>query len=96
MFLRRQRTKKLTSFIFERNDELNKISEIQFEVKISIQSIFESKSFFSQFTTNVEKIVFFFSKNVNMIDIIKDQKNFIEQIKRKLTIIKIEKKNVFI
>ena len=77
MSLRRQRTKQFTNFIFEKIDELIKIFEIQFEIKISIRSIFESRSFFSQSTTNVQNFVFL-SKNVKMFDVIKD---FIKQIK---------------
>ena len=84
----RQRTKQLTNLILERIDELIEILEIQFEVKISIRSTFESRSFFFQSTTDVQNVVFL-SKNVNMLNVIKD---FIKQIKQKLLIIKIEKK----
>ena len=97
MFSRRQRTKQLNSFTFERIDTLFEISETQSIVRISIRFIFESKSSFFQFMTNsmtnVQNAVSFL-KNVNMIDNVADQNDFIEQIKQKLTIIKIEKRRV--
>ena len=98
MFSRRQRTKQLISFTFERIDQLFEISETQSIVRILIRFNFESKSSFVQFIANsitdVQNTVFL-SKNINMnlIDDA-DQNDFIEQMKLKLTIIKIEKKNV--
>ena len=72
MFSRRQRTKQLTNLIFKRNDELIEIFETQFEVRILIRSIFESRFFLLQLTTNVQNFVFL-TENVNMIDaLIKD------------------------
>ena len=91
MFSRSQRTKQFNNLTFERIDELFEISEIQFIIKISIRFMFESKLFFFQFTTDVQKSVSF-SENVNIIDVITNQNNFIEQKKQELTIIKIEKK----
>ena len=78
-------------FTFERIDESVEISKIQFIIKISIQLIFESKLFFSQFTTNVQNAVFL-SKNVDMIDVVTDQNDFMKQMKQKLTIIEIAKR----
>ena len=98
MSSRKQNTKQLNNLTFERVDALFEVSETQSIVKISIRFIFESESFFSQFITNsmtdVQNTVFL-SKNVNMIDDA-DQNDFIEQMKQRLTIIKIEKKNVLI
>ena len=91
MFLRRQRTKQLNNLTFERIDALFKISEIQSIVKISIRFNFESKSSFFQFITDVQN-AFFLSENVNIIDDVTNQNDFIEQMKQKLTSIKIEKK----
>ena len=72
--------KQLNNFTFKRIDELFEISETQFIVRISIRFIFESKSFLSQFTTNVQNVVSI-SKNVNIIDVIANQNDFIKQIK---------------
>ena len=95
MSLRKQRTKHFNSFTFERIDVLFEISETQSIVKISIRFIFESKSTFFQFIidfiTNVQNTVFH-SKNVNIIDDVTNQNDFIEQMKQRLTIIKIEKR----
>ena len=45
--------------------------------------------------TNVQNTVSFSENiNINLIDNIKDQNDFIEQMKQKLTIIEIEKKRV--
>ena len=95
MFSRRQRTKQLTNFVFERIDKLIEILEIWFEVKILIRSIFEVKSSFFQSTINVQNVAFL-SKNENIFDAVKNQKNFIEQIKQRLLIIKVEKKRVYL
>ena len=101
MSSRRQRTKQLISLTFERVDALFEISEIQSIVRISIRFIFESKSFLSQFITelmtDVQNTVFF-SENIdmNLIDDVTDQNDFIEQMKIKLTIIEIEKKRVYL
>ena len=91
MSSRKQHTKQFNSFTFERIDALFEISKIQSIIKISIRFIFEFKSSFSQSMTNVQNVVFL-SKNVNMIDDVIDQNDFIEQIKQKLTIIKMKKK----
>ena len=91
MLSRRKCTKQLNNFTFKRIDELFEILKIQFIVKISIRFIFESKSFFFQFTTNVQNAVFL-SENVNMIDVIANQNDFIKEMKQKLTIIEVEKK----
>ena len=94
MFSRRQRTKQLNSFTFERVDQLFEISEIQSIVKISIRFIFELKSSSVQFITDsmtdVQNTVSL-SKNINIIDDA-DQNDFIEQMKLRLTIIEIEKR----
>ena len=99
MFSRKQRTKQSNSFTFERVDQLFEIAEIQSIVKISVRFIFESESFHSQFITDsmtdVQNTVFF-SKNINidmnLFDDLTDQDDFIEKMKLKLTIIKIEKR----
>ena len=97
MSSRRQRTKQLNNLTFERIDALFEISETQSIIKISIRFIFESKSSFSQFIkdsiTDAQN-AFFLSENVNMIDDVVDQNDFIEQIKQRLTIIEIEKRSV--
>ena len=95
MFSRKQRTKQLNSLIFEKIDKLFKISKTQSIIQISIQSIFESKSSLSQLTTDVQNAVFL-SKEVNMIDVIKNQNDFIKQIEQKLSMIKIEKRRVYL
>ena len=103
MFSRKQRTKQLNSFTFERIDQLFAISEIQSIVRIFNRFIFESRSSHSQiitdYMTNVQNTVSL-SKNINidmnLFDDVTNQNDFIEQMNIKLTIIKIEKKNVFI
>ena len=103
MSSRKQRTKQLNSLTFKRVDQLFEISETQSIVKIFIRFIFESKLSFSQFMTDsitvsmtdVQNTVSF-SEDINMIDDVTDQNDFSEQIKLRLTIIEIEKKNVFI
>ena len=98
MSLRRQRTKQLNNFTLERVNQLFEISETQSIVTISIRFNFESKSSFAQFITefmtDVQNTVLL-SENINMnlIDDA-DQNDFIEQMKLKLTIIKIEKRRV--
>ena len=99
MSSRRQRTKQLNNFTFERIDQLFEISKTQSIVKILIRFIFESKSFSFQFMTDfmtdVQNIAFFSENiNINLIDDIVDQNDFVEQMKQKLTIIEIEKKCV--
>ena len=103
MFSRKQRTKQSNNLTFERVDQLFEIAKTQSIVKISIRFIFESESFHSQFITdfmtNVQNTVSL-SKNMNiymnLFDDVTDQNDFIEKMKLKLTIIKIEKKNVLI
>ena len=70
MFLRRQRTKQLTNFTFERIDELIQIFEIQLKVKISIRSIFESKSFFLINDRRSKRCLFL--EDVDIIDVVKN------------------------
>ena len=92
MFSRKQRTKQLNSFTLERINQLFEIAEIQSIVKISVRFIFDS-----QFMTNVQNAVFFSENmniNLNLFDDVIDQNDFIEKMKQKLTIIKIEKKRV--
>ena len=101
MSSRRQRTKQSNNFTFERIDQLFEISEIQSIVKISIRFIFELKSsssqFITKFMTDVQNTVSF-SKNINinlnLLNDVTDQNDFIEKMKQKLTIIEIEKKRV--
>ena len=93
MSSRKQRTKQFDRLTFERIDELFEIWEIQSIVRILIRLIFESELSFFQFITDVQNTVSL-SKNVNMIDDVTNQNDFIEQIKQKLTIIKIEKRRV--
>ena len=95
MSSRRQRTKQFNNLILERIDKLFEISKTQSIIKISIRFIFESKSFFVQFTIDVQNVVFL-SKNVNMIDVIANQNDFIKQMKQKLTIMKIEKRRLYL
>ena len=98
MSSRRQRTKQLNSFTFEKINQLFEISEVQSIIKISIRFIFEAKSSFSQFITNsmtdVQNTASFLENiDMNLIDDA-SQNDFIEQMKLKLTIIKIEKRRV--
>ena len=90
MFSRRQRTKQLNSLTFERVDQLFEISETQSIVRISVRFIFESESM-----TDVQNTVFS-SENMNidlnLLDDVIDQNDFIEKMKQKLTIIEIEKR----
>ena len=95
MSSRKQRTKQSNSLTFERVDQLFEIAETQSIVKISIRFIFEAESFHSQFMTDVQNTVSFlknFDINMNLFDDVTDQKDFIEQMKQKLTIIEIEKR----
>ena len=101
---RRQRTEQSNSPKFERVDQLFDISETQSIVRISIRFNFESESFSSQSITDsmidsmtdVQNTVFL-SKNINinmnLFDDVADQNDFIEQMKLRLTIIKIEKRH---
>ena len=103
MSSRKQRTKQSNSLTFERINQLFEIAKTQSIVKISVRFIFESKLFHFQFITdsitNVQNTVFL-SKNINinmnLFDDVTDQNDFIEQMKIKLTIIKIEKKRVYL
>ena len=99
MSSRRQRTKLSNNFTLERIDQLFEILKTQSIVKILIRFIFESELFSSQFITelmtDVQNTVSL-SKNINinmnLIDNVTNQNDFIEKMKLKLTIIKIEKK----
>ena len=95
MFSRRQRTKQSNSFTFERINQLFEVAETQSIVKISVRFIFETESSHSQSMTDVQNTVFF-SENMNidlnLIDDVTDQNDFIEKMKLRLTIIKIEKR----
>ena len=101
MSSRRQRTKQLNSFTLERIDQLFEILEIQSIVKIFIRFIFESESSFVQSVTDfmtdsmtdVQNTVSL-SKDIdmNLIDDVAGQNDFIEQIKQRLTIIEVEKR----
>ena len=101
MSSRRQRTKQFNNFTFEIIDQLFEISKTQSIVKILIRLNFESESssfqFITDFKTDVQNTVFFQNNidiNMNLFDNVVDQNDFIEQMKLKLTIIKIEKKCV--
>ena len=97
MSSRKQRTKQSNSFTFERINQLFEIAETQSIVKISVRFIFEAESSHFQSMTDVQNTVFLsknFDININLFDDVTDQKNFIEQMKQKLTIIEIEKKHV--
>ena len=97
MSSRRQRTKQSNSLTFERINQLFEIAEIQSIVKISVRFIFETESSLTQSMTDVQNTVFFsenmnINLNLNLFDEMTDQNDFIEKMKRKLTIIEIEKK----
>ena len=97
MSSRKQRTKQSNNFTFERVNQLFEIAEIQSIVRISVRFIFEAESFLTQFMTDVQNTVFSsenmnINLNLNLLDEMTDQNDFIEKMKRKLTIIEIEKK----
>ena len=99
MSSRKQRTKQSNNLTFERVDQLFEIAKTQSIVKISVRFIFEAKSSHFQSMTNVQNIVFFsenFDINMNLFDDVTNRKNFIEQIKQKLTIIEIEKRRAYL
>ena len=99
MSSRKQRTKQSNSLTFERINQLFEIAETQSIVKISVRFIFEAESFHFQSMTDVQNAVFSsenFDINMNLLDDVTDQKNFIEQIKQKLTIIEIEKRRAYL
>ena len=92
MFSRRQRTKQSNNLTFEKINQLFEIAETQSIVKISVRFIFDFQSM-----TNVQNAVFFSENmniNLNLFDDVINQNDFIEKMKQKLTIIKIEKKRV--
>ena len=82
---RRQRTKQLNSLTFERIDALFEVSETQSIIKIVSFSIYDK--FYNECTEHC----FFFPENIDMIDDVTNQNDFIEQMKQRLTIIEIEK-----
>ena len=90
MSSRRQRTKQSNSLTFERINQLFEIAETQSIVRISVRFIVDSQSM-----TDVQNAVFF-SENMNidlnLFDDVIDQDDFIEKMKRRLTIIEIEKR----
>ena len=90
MSSRRQRTKQSNSLTFERINQLFEIAETQSIVRISVRFIFDSQSM-----TDVQNAVFF-SENMNidlnLLNDVIDQNDFIEKMKQRLTIIEIEKK----
>ena len=97
MSSRRQRTKQSNSLTFERINQLFEIAKIQSIVRISVRFIFEAESSHTQFMTDVQNTVFFsenmnINLNLNLLDEMTDQNDFIEKMKRKLTIIEIEKR----
>ena len=99
MSSRKQRTKQLNNLTFERINQLFEIAETQSIVKISVRFIFEAELFHFQSMTDVQNIVSFFKNfdiNMNLFDDITNQKDFIEKMKQKLTIIEIEKKRVYL
>ena len=97
MFSRKQRTKQSNTFTLERINQLFEIAETQSIVRISVRFIFEAESSHTQSMTDVQNTVFFsknmnINLNLNLLDEMTDQNDFIEKMKRKLTIIEIEKK----
>ena len=90
MSSRRQRTKQSNNFTFERINQLFEIAETQSIVRISVRFIVDS-----QFMTDVQNAVFS-SENMNidlnLLDDVIDQNDFIEKMKQRLTIIEIEKR----